>query len=345
MLMINKMKKYMAILAAVAVTLSAGQSFAETVLKGAGATFPYPLYSKWFRDYTLVDPVVAFTYDAIGSSGGVKQIMAQAVNFGASDRFLTDEELAAAPGKLLQIPTVMGAVVLSYNIPGLHSELKLTPEAVSAIYLGEISRWNDSRLVALNKELKTIDQKIIVVHRSDGSGTTSIFTDYLSSVSSEWAGKVGKGNTVQWPVGIGGKGSKEMVEHIRTVPFSIAYMENAYTMVNNLPTAVLKNKTGRFVNPTMRSIRAAAVDAIKHVKNDYRVSLVNQAGKDAYPIVGLTWLLVYQEQKDPVKGKALVEFLNWELKKAEKMTSTLFYTPLPEKLGSMVNQVIRSIRY
>ncbi|ACM20346.1 phosphate ABC transporter, periplasmic phosphate-binding protein [Geotalea daltonii FRC-32] len=343
--MINKMKKYMAILAAVAVTLSAGQSFAETVLKGAGATFPYPLYSKWFRDYTLVDPVVAFTYDAIGSSGGVKQIMAQAVNFGASDRFLTDEELAAAPGKLLQIPTVMGAVVLSYNIPGLHSELKLTPEAVSAIYLGEISRWNDSRLVALNKELKTIDQKIIVVHRSDGSGTTSIFTDYLSSVSSEWAGKVGKGNTVQWPVGIGGKGSKEMVEHIRTVPFSIAYMENAYTMVNNLPTAVLKNKTGRFVNPTMRSIRAAAVDAIKHVKNDYRVSLVNQAGKDAYPIVGLTWLLVYQEQKDPVKGKALVEFLNWELKKAEKMTSTLFYTPLPEKLGSMVNQVIRSIRY
>ncbi len=252
--MIKKIHRIFVLLTAV-MALSAGQSFAETVLKGAGATFPYPLYSKWFRDYAQVDPVVAFTYDAIGSSGGVKQIMAQAVNFGASDRFLTDEELAAAPGKLLQIPTVMGAVVLSYNIPGLHSELKLTPEAVSAIYLGEISRWNDSRLVALNKELKTIDQKIIVVHRSDGSGTTSIFTDYLSSVSSEWARKVGKGNTVQWPVGIGGKGSKEMVEHIRTVPFSIAYMENAYTMVNNLPTAVLKNKAGRFVNPTMRSIR------------------------------------------------------------------------------------------
>jgi phosphate transport system substrate-binding protein len=343
--MINKMKKYMLIAVAVVVTLSAGQVSAETVLKGAGATFPYPLYSKWFRDYAQVEPDTAFTYDAIGSGGGIKQIMAKAVDFGASDQFLTDGELAAAPAKLLQIPTVMGAVVLSYNIPGFHGELKLTPETIGAIYLGEISRWNDPRLVALNKGLKKVDEKIIVVHRSDGSGTTSIFTDYLSSISSQWAKRVGRGTTVQWPVGTGSKGSKGMVEAVRTVPFSIAYMENAYTMVNNLPTALLKNRAGRFVNPTMRSIRAAAVDAVKLVKDDYRVSLVNQAGKDAYPIVGLTWLLVYQEQVDPIKGKALVDFLTWELKKAEKMTSTLFYTPLPEKLGMMVDQVIRSISY
>ncbi|WP_243373275.1 phosphate ABC transporter substrate-binding protein PstS [Geotalea sp. SG265] len=343
--MIKSVHRIFVLLLAAVMTLSAGQSFAETVLKGAGATFPYPLYSKWFRDYAQVDPGTAFTYDAVGSSGGIKQIVAQLVDFGASDRFLSDEELAAAPEKLLQIPTVMGAVVLSYNIPGFHGDLRLTPETVSAIYLGEISRWNDPRLVALNKTLKEVDEKIIVVHRSDGSGTTSIFTDYLASVSSRWAKEIGKGTSVDWPVGIGSKGSKGMVESIRTVPFSIAYMENAYTMVNNLPSVVIRNRAGRFVNPTMRSIRAAAVDAVKHVQDDYRVSLVNQGGKDAYPIVGLTWLLVYQEQKDPVKGKALVEFLNWELKKAEKMTSTLFYTPLPEKLGVMVAKRIESITY
>lgn len=343
--MIKTIKRILASMLMAATLLAAGQACADTLIKGAGATFPYPLYSKWFRDYAQVEPSVAFTYEAIGSSGGVKKIMSGEVDFGASDRFLSDEELAASPEKLLQIPTVMGAVVLSYNIPGIQEVLRLTPETLSSIYLGEITRWNDPRLVALNRELKGIDQKIVVVHRSDGSGTTSIFTDYLSKVSRVWAERVGTGNTVNWPIGIGGKGSREMVERIRTVPYSIAYMENAYTMVNNLPTALLKNRAGRFVHPTMRSVRAAAVDAIRRVQDDYRISLVNQGGKEAYPIVGLTWLILRERQQDLVKGKALVEFLNWELKKAEKMTSTLFYTPLPEKLAGMVEQTINSIIY
>lgn len=343
--MIKTICKRIFVLALLVMTATTGQAFAETVLKGAGATFPYPLYSKWFRDYAVVDPEVFFSYEAVGSGGGIRQIMAQSIDFGASDKFLTDEELKAAPGKLLQIPTVMGAVAITYNLPGTGSGLKLTPETLSDIFLGKITRWNDPRIASVNKKLHLPDKGIIVVHRSDGSGTTNIFTDYLSGVSGEWARKIGKGTTVDWPVGIGGKGSGEIVNQIKTVPFTIGYVENAYTMVNNLPVASLKNKSGRFVNPTMRSVRAATVDAVNRITDDYRISLVNQSGKEAYPIVGFTWLLVYQQQKDPEKGKKLVEFLNWELRKAEKMTSTLFYTPLPEKLADMVGKTINSITY
>ena len=323
----------------------AGEAFAGTVLRGAGATFPYPLYSKWFKDYAAVDPEVSFDYQAIGSGGGIKQILAQSVDFGASDKFLSDAELKAAPGKLLHIPTVLGAVAVAYNVPGVATGLKLTPQLLGEIFLGKLTRWSDPRVAGVNPGVRLPDAPIVVVHRTDGSGTTSIFTDYLSRVNRDWSEKVGTGTTVNWPVGLGGLGSGEVVRKIVETPFSVGYVEIAYVLDNNLCDVALQNRGGRFVRPTVLSTRAAAVSGIKEMKNDFRVSLVNQPGNDAYPIVGLTWLLVYQQQKDAVKAKRLVDFLHWELTKAEKMTSTLFYTPLPKKLADMVLQEIRKISY
>jgi phosphate transport system substrate-binding protein len=323
----------------------AGEALAGTVLQGAGATFPYPLYSKWFKDYAAVDPEVTFDYQAIGSGGGIKQIMAQSVDFGASDKFLSDAELKATPGKLLHIPTVLGAVAVAYNVPGVAAGLKLTPQLLAEIFLGKVTSWSDPRLAAINPGVKLPDAAIVVVHRTDGSGTTSIFTDYLSRVNRDWAAAVGTGTNVNWPVGMGGKGSGELVKHIVETPFSVGYVEIAYVLDNNLCDAALQNQSGRFVRPTVLSTRAAAVSGLKKMAGDFRVSLVNQPGKDAYPVVGLTWLLVYQQQKDAAKGRKLVEFLTWELTKAEKMTSTLFYTPLPKKLADLVQKEIAKISY
>lgn len=342
--MFNKIRKALLVLAALAVTAMAGQASAETLINGAGATFPYPLYSKWFSEYAKVDPSVKFNYQSIGSGGGIKQITAQTVDFGASDKFLSDEELKAAPGKLIHIPTVMGAVVVTYNVPGVAKGLKLTSEVLSEIYLGKITKWNDSRIAAANKGVKLPDQPIVVVHRSDGSGTTSIFTDYLSSVSPEWKDKVGKGASVKWPVGLGGKGNEGVAGQIKTTKYTIGYVELAYAFENKLPYAILKNKSGKFVEPTIKSTSAAAAGAAKSMPADYRISLVNQPGKDAYPIVGFTWLLVYQQQKDAAKGKKLVEFLNWELKKGQKMADKLLYAPLPQNVVKMVEKTIKTIK-
>jgi phosphate transport system substrate-binding protein len=239
----------------------------------------------------------------------------------------------------------MGAVVVTYNIPGVEKGLKLTPEALAGIYLGTITKWNDPQLVAVNKGVNLPDQAIIVVHRSDGSGTTSIFTDYLTSVSPDWAGKVGKGASVNWPVGLGGKGNEGVAGQVKTTQYTIGYVELAYAFENKLPYASLKNKSGKFVEPSIASTSAAAAGAAKSMPADYRVSLVNQPGPGAYPIVGFTWLLVYQEQKDPVKGKKLVEFLNWELKKGQKMTAAILYAPLPENVAKMVEKTIKTIKY
>jgi len=343
--MLTTMRIRLVALVLLIICAGAGPAFAGSVLQGAGATFPYPLYNKWFKDYAAVDPDLSFSYEAIGSGGGIKRILARTVDFGASDKFLTDAELEAAPAKLLHIPTVLGAVAVTYNLPGVASGLKLTPQVLSDIFLGKLTRWSDPRLARLNPGVGFPDAAIVVVHRTDGSGTTSIFTDYLSSVSREWAEKVGTGTVVNWPVGLGGKGSGEIVHQVVGTPFSISYVEIAYVLENNLCAAALKNRSGRFIRPTTLSTRAAAVSGLKNMKNDYRVSLVNEPGKDAYPIVGLTWLLVYQDQNDPEKGRKLVEFLTWELTKAEKMTSTLFYTPLPKKLADMVRKEISKITF
>jgi phosphate transport system substrate-binding protein len=323
----------------------AGQAGAETLINGAGATFPYPLYSKWFSEYAKVDPSVKFNYQSIGSGGGIKQITAQTVDFGASDKFLSDEELKAAPGKIIHIPTVMGAVVVTYNLPGVPKGLKLKSEDVADIFLGRITKWNDPRIADDNPGVQLPAKPIIVVHRSDGSGTTSIFTDFLSGVSPEWAKTVGKGASVKWPVGLGGKGNEGVAGQIKTTQNTIGYVELAYAFENKLPFATLKNKSGAFVEPSIKSTSAAAAAAVKHMPADYRISLVNQPGKDAYPIVGFTWLLVYEQQKDAVKGKKLVEFLNWSMHKGQKMAGALLYAPLPENVEKMVEKTIKTIKH
>jgi phosphate transport system substrate-binding protein len=344
-MMFNKIRKSILTMALAAGLLAAGGANAETLINGAGATFPYPLYSKWFSEYAKVDPTVKFNYQSIGSGGGIKQITAQTVDFGASDKFLSDQELKAAPGKLLHIPTVMGAVVVTYNLPGIASGLKLKSEDVADIFLGKITKWNDKRISDDNPGVKLPDQPIIVVHRSDGSGTTSIFTDYLASVSPEWAKQVGKGASVKWPVGLGGKGNEGVAGQVKTTGNSIGYVELAYAFENKLPYASLRNKSGSFVEPSIKTTSAAAAGAAKSMPADYRMSLVNQPGKDAYPIVGFTWLLVYEQQKDAVKGKKIVEFLNWELKKGQKMANALLYAPLPENVAKMVEKTVKTIRY
>lgn len=328
----------------VSALVAGGSAQAETLINGAGATFPYPLYSKWFSEYAKIDPSAKFNYQSIGSGGGIKQIMGQTVDFGASDKFLTDEELKSAPGKILHIPTVMGAVVVTYNIPGVARGLKLTSEDVADIFLGKITRWSDPRIVNDNPGMNLPNQPIVVVHRSDGSGTTSIFTDYLSGVSDEWARKVGKGASVKWPIGLGGKGNEGVAGQVKTIPYAIGYVELAYAFENKLAYARLKNRSGVFVEPSIKSTTAAAA-AVKKMPADFRVSLVNQPGKESYPVVGLTWLLVYESQKDPVKGKKLVEFLRWSMKKGQGMASALLYAPLPNNVERMVERTISTIRY
>ncbi|HBG07737.1 MAG: phosphate ABC transporter substrate-binding protein PstS [Geobacteraceae bacterium GWC2_58_44] len=342
--MLKNIRKTLLALIALATFTAAASAQAEILINGAGATFPFPLYSKWFSEYAKIDPSVKFNYQSIGSGGGIKQITAQTVDFGASDKFLSDQELAAAPGKLLHIPTVMGAVVVTYNLPGVAKGVKLTPEVLAQIYQGKITSWNDPRIVKENAALKLPNKPIIVVHRSDGSGTTSIFTDYLSAVSPEWAKNVGKGASVKWPVGLGGKGNEGVAGQIKTTPFTIGYVELAYAFENKLPYAFIKNSAGHFVEPSIDSTSAAAAGASRSMPADYRISLVNQPGKNAYPIVGFTWLLVYQEQKDKVKGKKLVEFLNWELRQGQKMAAKMLYAPLPANVAKMVEKTIKTIK-
>ena len=324
--------------------LFSGSACAETLINGAGATFPYPIYSKWFSEYAKIDTSVKFNYQSIGSGGGIKQTLARTVDFGASDKFLTDAELKGAPGRLLHIPTVMGAVVVTYNVPGITKGLRLSSEDVADIFLGRITKWNDPKISNDNPGVTLPDKPIIVVHRSDGSGTTAIFTDYLSAVNSQWKQKVGMGTSVKWPVGLGGKGNEGVAGQVKSTAYTIGYVELAYATENKLPYASLKNRDGVFVEPTIKATTAAAAGAAKQMPDDFRISLVNQPGKDAYPIVGFTWLLVYEQQKDPVKGKKLVEFLKWQIKHGQKMAAPLMYAPLPENVVRMVEKAIAGIR-
>ena len=328
-----------------AIVLLAGVSAtasAQMMINGAGATFPYPIYSKWFDEYVKVDPSVRFNYQSIGSGGGQKQILAQTVDFGASDGPMSDDNLGKAPGKILHIPTVAGAVVLTYNLPG-SPKLKLDGDTIAGMYLGQIKKWNDPKLTALNPGAKLPDQDIVVVHRSDGSGTTFIFTDYLSKVSSEWKQKAGNNTSVNWPTGIGGKGNEGVSGQIKQTPGAIGYVELIYAIQNKMPDAQVKNAAGEFVEPTIESVTAALATA--EIPDDFRFSMTNAPGKDAYPIAGATWLLVYQQQKDPAKGKKLVDFLKWAAKDGEKMAKNLDYAPLPENVQERVLKQVNEIKY
>ena len=313
---------------------------AQLQLNGAGATFPYPMYSKWFNIYIQVDPSVRFNYQSIGSGGGIKQITEQTVDFGASDGPMTDEQLQAAPGHIMHFPTVMGAVVLTYNAEGVPPGVKLTPEAIAGIFLGKITKWNDPALAAANPGVALPPRDIIVVHRSDGSGTSYIFTDYLSKVSKEWNNKVGKGTSVNWPVGLGGKGNEGVTGLVKQTPFSIGYVELIYALSNELPYADVKNAAGTFVKPSLESVTAAAAAFAQSMPDDFRVSITNAPGADAYPISGMTWLLVYEKQKDAEKGKKLVQFLDWMMRDGQKNAAALGYAPLPEAVIAKEHQAL-----
>ena len=321
----------------------AGVSSAETNLNGAGATFPNPIYQKWFTEYNKAHPDVKINYQSIGSGGGIKQLQAGTVDFGASDGPMTDEQLAATPGKVFHIPTVLGAVVLTYNINGVSQELKFTPDVIADIYLGNIKNWNDSRLAKVNPGVKFPDEEIAVIHRAESSGTTYIFTDYLSKVSSAWKDKVGRNTAVNWPVGLAGKGNEGVSGMIKQTEGSIGYVELIYALSNKMPYGSVQNAAGTFVKASLESVTEAA-GSLKEMPDDFRVSITNAPGKNAYPISSFTWLLVPAEWADAGKEKAFVDFLNWMVDKGQTMTSALEYAPLPKSVATKVKARIKEVK-
>jgi phosphate transport system substrate-binding protein len=334
------MRRTMLVLACALLALPA---IAQTTLNGAGATFPYPMYSKWFSEYHKLHPEIQINYQSIGSGGGIRQVINGTVDFGASDGPMTDEMLKEAKTKILHMPTVLGADVPAYNIAGMTAELKFTPEALAGIFLGKITKWNDKAITSANPGVNLPDKDIIVVHRSDGSGTTYIWTDYLSKVSPEWQSQVGTGTSVKWPIGLGGKGNEGVAGSIRQLQGSIGYVELIYAVQNNIAYGSVRNAAGNFVKASLDSVTAAAASAPK-MPADFRVSITNAPGKDAYPISSFTWLLIPAQSKDAAKGKILADFLNWMVTDGQKMTAALSYAPLPEGVVQKEKDAIKQVR-
>jgi phosphate transport system substrate-binding protein len=321
---------------------SSGQS---VDLTGAGATFPYPLYSKWFSEYANATGV-KINYQSIGSGGGIRQLSEGTVDFGATDSPMSDAELAKAKGgAILHIPTVLGAVVITYNLPAVTTPLELTPQIIGDIFSGRITKWSDTRITSINPTVKLPSSDILVVHRSDGSGTSYIFTDYLTKAVPAWAKSVGKGKEVKWPAGLGAKGNEGVAGQVKQTPGAIGYVELAYAKQNNLPIAAVKNQAGKFVIASVPAVTAAAAGAAKTLppNTDYRISIVDAPGADSYPISSFTWILVYQHQPDPVKGKKLVDFLNWALTDGEAEAASLDYAPLPADMASSVRAKLKTV--
>ncbi|HUL42913.1 MAG TPA: phosphate ABC transporter substrate-binding protein PstS [Bacteroidota bacterium] len=329
-----------------ATAVCGGTSPAQMKLNGAGATFPYVIYSKWFDLYNKKTGI-EFNYQSQGSGAGIKQVIEGTVDFGASDAPMTEDQLKEASTKqgteILHIPTVMGAVVVTYNVPGLGKGLKLTAENLAEIYLGTITNWNDPKLAGENSGMKFPDLPIIVAHRSDGSGTTNIFTDYLSKVSSEWQTKIGKGTSVNWPVGLGGKGNEGVAGLVKQSDGSIGYVELAYAIKNDLPYALLQNKAGKYVDATFDAVSAAAAGAVKNMPADLRVSITNSDGDASYPISGFTWLLIYRKMSDGDKVAAIKKFLTWAMGEGQNYAKDLYYAPLPKEVVKLCDKKIAMI--
>ena len=313
-------------------------------INAAGATFPYPIYSKWFDDYHKLHSNVNINYQSIGSGGGIRQLTDKTVDFGASDGPMTDEQLQQAGFKILHFPTVLGGAVPSYNIPGLSAELKFTPEALAAIFLGKATKWNDPVIAGANPGVKLPAEDIVVVHRSDGSGTTYIWTDYLSKVSSDWKSKVGTNTSVNWPVGLGGKGNEGVAGLVKQTPYSIGYVELIYAIQNNLPYGTVKNSSGEFVKASLASVSAAAAGAAKSMPDDFRVSITNSPGKDAYPIASFTWLLIPAQIQDAAKKAAIKDFLAWMLTTGQQSCEPLAYAKLPKEVVAKEQKAIALIQ-
>jgi len=320
------------------IAVLASCAWAQTTLNGAGATFPYPIYSKWFNEYHKEHSNIEINYQSIGSGGGIRQVQAGTVDFGASDGPMTDQQIAESKVKVIHLPTVLGSVVPAYNIPGVNAEVKFTPDVLADIYLGKITNWNDGRIAKANPGVNFPNQNITVVHRSDGSGTSYIFTDYLSKVSKDWEGTVGKGTSVKWPVGLGGKGNEGVAGNVRQLPGSIGYIELIYALQNKIPYGIMQNSSKNFIKASLESTTAAAVGV--KMPADFRVSITNPPGKDAYPIASFTWLLIPTDPKDQNKGKILKDFLFWMLDKGQSMTEALSYAPLPKQVVDMEKAAI-----
>jgi phosphate transport system substrate-binding protein len=323
--------------------LSTAPAWAQNI-NAAGATFPYPIYSKWFDEYHKLHPNVQINYQSIGSGGGIRQLLDKTVDFGASDGPMTDEQLQQAGFKVLHFPTVLGAAVPSYNIPGVTGELKFTPEAIAGIFLGKVTKWNDPAIAGANPGVKLPGDDIVVIHRSDGSGTTYIWTDYLSKVSSEWQSKVGKNTSVNWPVGLGGKGNEGVAGLLKQTPDSIGYVELIYAIQNSLPYGTVKNSSGEFIKASLAGVSAAAAGAAKSMPEDFRVSITNPPGKEAYPISSFTWLLIPAQIQDPAKKTAIKDFLTWMLTSGQQFCEPLAYAKLPKEVVAKEQKAIALIQ-
>jgi len=315
----------------------------SVTLQGAGATFPNPLYQKWVSEFSKQHPNIRIDYQSIGSGGGIKQIQAQTVDFGASDAPMTDAEMKAAPAELIHIPTVLGAVVVTYNLQGLAKPLRFSPDVIADIFLGKITKWNDPRIKADNTDANLSAADITVVHRAEASGTSFVFTDYLSKISTDWKQKVGADKSPQWPVGQGGKGNEGVTGQVKQQPNTIGYVELAYAVQNKLPSALIKNASGNFVEPSIDAVTAAAAATAAITPEDLRVSITNANGAEVYPISSFTYILAYKDQKDATKGKALVDFLWWGIHDGESFAKDLLYAPLPAEIVKRAEAKINSI--
>jgi phosphate transport system substrate-binding protein len=318
--------------------------FGQTLINGAGATFPYPIYSKWFDEFHKLHADVQINYQSIGSGGGIRQLEAGTVDFGASDQPMNDEQLKKQKTPVLHFPTVLGGVVPTYNIPGVNAELSFTQETLAGIFLGAVKKWDDPAIAKANPGVKLPAEDIVVVHRSDGSGTTFIWTDFLSKVSPEWHTKVGSSTSVQWPVGLGAKGNEGVSGLVKETPNSVGYVELIYAVNNHLAYGRVRNSSGAFVKADLASVTAAAAGAAANMPDDFRVSITNAPGKTAYPIASFTWLLVPTKIQDAAKRTSLVEFLKWMLGPGQKMTEALSYAPLPKSVVSKELKAISQVQ-
>ena len=331
--------------AAAVATLVAGVAAQQKVqINGAGATFPYPIYSKWFSEYNKVHPNIEINYQSIGSGGGIRQLTNQTVFFGATDGPMTNEQLQAAPSKILHFPTVLGADVPVYNIPGQKAELKFTGAVLADIFLGKITKWNDPALVKLNQGVNLPATDITVVHRSDGSGTTYIWVDYLAKVSPEWKSKVGVSTAVNWPIGLGGKGNEGVAGLVTQTPGSIGYVELIYAVQNKISYGAVQNLAGEFVKASEQAVTAAAAVAAAKMPADFRVSITNAEGKGVYPISSFTWLLLYENPKDKAQAKVMLDFMNWALTDGQKFAGQLGYAPIPEPVIKLEMAALQKIK-